>query len=133
MQLRGIDDAEVAAKVHDITLLKGEWFGREGAITLGDGSTAVPCVLGEGASAAFGADYGRDDSIWAIASSIGDTPMVVVGIMKSAGRTFDSETWATNARVSQDFGKKAFTTVVLRVSDDNQETVQRPPRSWPII
>ena len=51
--------------------------------------------------------------------------MVVVGIMKSAGRTFDSETWATNARVSKAFGKQAYTTVVMRVSDDNPETAQR--------
>src|SRR5262249_22134702 len=53
VQLRGIEDAEVALKVHDITLLKGDPFGSEGAVRLSDGSTAVPCALGEGAAAAF--------------------------------------------------------------------------------
>jgi ABC-type lipoprotein release transport system permease subunit len=125
VQLRGIDDAEAAAKVHDIKLLRGDWFGREGGIALADGSTAVPCVLGEGAAAAFGADHGRDKLDVGDRFKLGDTPMVVVGIMESAGRTFDSETWATNDRVSKDFGKKAFTTVVIRVSDDNKETAQR--------
>ena len=51
--------------------------------------------------------------------------MVVVGVMKSAGKTFDSETWATRQRVGQEFGKQAFTTVVIRVSDDNPDTIDR--------
>jgi ABC-type antimicrobial peptide transport system permease subunit len=43
--------------------------------------------------------------------------------MKSAGKTFDSETWIKGDRARKAFGKQAFTTVVLRVSDDNPETV----------
>lgn len=126
VQLRGIDDAQAASRVHQIDLHPGgEWFGTEGAVRLNDGTTAVPCVLGEGAAAAFGADYGRDRLVVGDRLKIGDTPMVVVGVMKSAGRTFDSETWATNARVSKAFGKQAFTTVVLRVSDENPETTAR--------
>jgi len=125
VQLRGLDDGEVGGKVHDITLAKGEWFGREGAISIADGGTAVPCVLGEGAASAFGADYGRKQLDIGDVFKIGDLDMVVVGIMKSAGRTFDSETWATNARVSKAFGKQAFTTIVLRVADENPETMQR--------
>ena len=123
VQLRGIEDAEVASRVHDIKLLKGEWFGREGAVTLGDGSKAVPCVVGEGAAAAFGADLGRDRLDVGDQFKLGDTGMVVVGIMQSAGKTFDSETWATNDRMAKAFGKQAFTTVVLRVNDDDPETV----------
>jgi putative ABC transport system permease protein len=125
VQLRGIQDADAASKVHDIPLLRGEWFGTEGAVRLADGTTAVPCVLGEGAAAAFGADYGRERLDVGDTFKLGDTPMVVVGIMKSAGRTFDSETWATNERVAKAFGKQSYTTVVMRVADDNQETAQR--------
>ncbi|HJZ92514.1 MAG TPA: ABC transporter permease [Gemmataceae bacterium] len=125
VQLRGIEDAEVALKVHDITLLKGDPFGSEGAVRLSDGSTAVPCALGEGAAAAFGADYGRERLDVGDTFMLGDTKMVVAGVMKSAGRTFDSETWATNARVSKAFGKQAFTTVVLRVSDDGKDSAQQ--------
>ena len=125
VQLRGLDDGEIGGKVHDIALAKGEWFGREGAVSIAGGATAVPCVLGEGAASAFGADYGRKQLDIGDVFKIGDLDMVVVGIMKSAGRTFDSETWATNARVSKAFGKQAFTTIVLRVADENPETAQR--------
>jgi putative ABC transport system permease protein len=126
VQLRGIQDAEVAALVHNIELQPGgEWFGSEGAVRLIDGTTAVPCVVGEGAAAAFGADVGRDRLEVGDRLKLGDTAMVVVGIMKSAGRTFDSETWATNARVSKAFGKQAYTTVVIRVNDDDPETAPK--------
>lgn len=123
VQLRGVEDAEVAGKVHDIALLKGEWFGREGAVDVGGGRSAVPSVLGEGAAAAFGADYGKDRLDVGDTFKLGNLDMVVVGIMKSAGKTFDSETWATQKRVGQEFGKQAFTTIVIRVSDDNPETI----------
>jgi putative ABC transport system permease protein len=125
VQLRGIEDAEVAGRVHDIELQPGgEWFGREGGVSVGDGQTATPCVLGEGAAAAFGADYGRDSLKVGDQFAIGNLDMVVSGIMKSAGKTFDSETWAPSARVGPEFGKKSYTTVVIRVSDDNPETIQ---------
>jgi putative ABC transport system permease protein len=123
VQLRGVEDAEVAAKVHDISLLKGEWFGREGVAESGKGQSAVPCVLGEGAAAAFGNDHGKDRLDVGDVFKLGNLDMVVVGVMRSAGKTFDSETWATRQRVGQEFGKQAFTTVVIRVSDDNPDTV----------
>lgn len=125
VQLRGVEDAEVAGKVHDIPLLSGDWFGREGGVESGKGQSVVPCVLGEGAAAAFGADYGKDRLNVGDVFKLGNLDMMVVGIMKSAGKTFDSETWATRQRVGQEFGKQQFTTVVLRVSDDNPETVER--------
>jgi putative ABC transport system permease protein len=125
VQLRGVDDAEVAGKVHDIALLKGEWFGREGAVDVGKGRSVVPCVLGDGAAAAFGADHGKDRLDVGDTFQLGNLDMVVVGVMKSAGKTFDSETWATRQRVGQEFGKQAFTTVVIRVSDDNPDKIDR--------
>jgi putative ABC transport system permease protein len=128
--LRGIDDAEVAGKVHDISLLKGEWFGREGSVVLANGATAVPCVLGEGAASAFGADYGKVRLDVGDVFKLGDLDVVVVGVMKSAGKTFDSETWATNARVSKAFGKQAYTTVVIRVSDENPETAPKSAETF---
>ena len=125
VQLRGIFDAEVAGRVHDIELQPGgEWFGQEGGVSVGSGQTATPCVLGEGAAAAFGADYGRDTLRVGDQFVIGNLDMIVVGIMKSAGKTFDSETWAPSGRVGPEFGKKSYTTVVIRVSDDKPETMQ---------
>ena len=35
VQLRGVVDAFVSAKVHNIELLEGEWFGREGGVSVG--------------------------------------------------------------------------------------------------
>src|SRR5262245_4668035 len=125
VQLRGVEDADIAGKVHDIPLLKGEWFGREGGVQVGKDETAVPCVLGEGAAAAFGSDYGRDKLEVGDRFRLGDLNMIVVGIMKSAGKTFDSETWAKKDRVGQAFGKQSYTTVVIKVSDDNPETANQ--------
>ncbi|HVK13778.1 MAG TPA: hypothetical protein VM597_33860, partial [Gemmataceae bacterium] len=88
VQLRGIEDGEVAGRVHDIELQPGgEWFGREGGVSVGGGQTATPCVLGEGAAAAFGADYGRDSLRVGDQFVIGNLDMIVVAIMKSAGKT----------------------------------------------
>jgi putative ABC transport system permease protein len=124
VQLRGIENAEIAGKVHDITLLEGEWFGDEGAVTLKTGGTAVPCVVGEGAAAAYGDDVGRGRLKTGDTFKLGDLDMYVSGVMKSAGKTFDSETWAKQNRIGQVFGKQAFTTIVLRVSDENPDTMQ---------
>src|SRR5262249_59287679 len=82
VQLRGVEDAEVAGKVHDIALLKGEWFGREGAVESGKGQSVVPCVLGEGASAAFGADYGKDKLDVGDAVELGNLDMVGGGVVE---------------------------------------------------
>ncbi|WP_020472258.1 ABC transporter permease [Zavarzinella formosa] len=124
VQLRGLEDAIVAGKVHNIELLKGEWFGREGSMALPDGSTGTPCVVGEGAAAAFADDYGREKMDVGDTFLLGDLKMVIVGIMKSAGSTFGSETWATNARMSKQFGKQSYTSVVMRIDDDKDESAQ---------
>lgn len=124
VQLRGIDDAVVAGKVHNLELLKGEWFGREGSKSLSDGTSATPCVLGQGAADAFAEDYGLDKIDIDSTFMLGGLKMVVVGITKSAGSTFDSEVWATNARVSKEFGKQSFTSVVIRVADDTDDSAQ---------
>src|SRR5262249_55094462 len=42
---------------------------------------------------------------------------VVVGILRSAGSTFDSEVWAKRELAGDMFGKKGYTTVVLRSPD----------------
>jgi hypothetical protein len=43
---------------------------------------------------------------------------VVVGIMDSAGSTFDSELWAKQSLVAPIFGKDTFTSLVVRTRDD---------------
>ena len=124
VQLRGLDDGQIAGKVHNIELLRGDWFGREGSKDLGNGETGVPCVVGEGAAAAFADDYGVEKMDLGSTFMLGDLKMVIVGIMKSAGSTFGSETWATNQRLSKQFGKQSFTSVAMRIEDDKDESAQ---------
>ncbi len=124
VQLRGLEDAAVAGKVHNIELLAGKWFGREGSVALDDRTTAVPCVVGEGAAEAWADDYGRPAMGVGDTFKLGDLTMVIVGVMKSAGSTFGSETWATNERVAKQFGKASYTSVVIRTDDDTDKAAQ---------
>ncbi len=43
---------------------------------------------------------------------------VVVGVMDSAGSTFDSELWGKQSLIAPLFGKDTFTSMVLRTADD---------------
>ena len=124
VQLRGVVDSQISGKVHNIELLEGEWFGREGAVDVGGGQTACPAVLGEGAASKFAEDLGRPKLKVGDQFMLGDLPMVVSGIMKSAGSTFGSEVWATWKRVADAFNKTQYTTVVLRVNDDTETSAK---------
>ncbi len=124
VQLRGVADSYIAAKVHNVELLEGDWFGREGGVDVGGGKTACPAILGEGAAAKFAEDLGRRKLKTGDQFKLGDLDMVVSGIMKSEGTTFGSEVWATWKRVSDAFNKDQYTTVVLRVNDDSEESAR---------
>jgi ABC-type lipoprotein release transport system permease subunit len=124
VQLRGIEDAQVAARVHNISLLEGDWFGDTGAEVLPEGGTACPVVIGEGVAATLGADVGKPRLKPGDTFTLGDLKMVVKGVMKSEGSTFGSEVWAYHSRVATQFGKAGYTTVVLRVDDDSAERAE---------
>jgi putative ABC transport system permease protein len=121
VQLRGIEDAFVAAKVHNIVLLEGEWFGREGSVAVNRErtKTATPAVLGEGAASKFAQDMGLAKLRAGDQFKMVDEDMVVSGIMKSEGSTFGSEVWVTWDWASKHFNKDQYTTIVLRVTDDS--------------
>ncbi|MCE9530037.1 MAG: ABC transporter permease [Planctomycetes bacterium] len=120
VQLRGIDDWSIAEKVHNIKLLMGEGFGREGAVDVGNNKTACPAVLGEGAASKFAEDLGKPSLAVGDLFKLADRDMIVAGIMKSEGSTYGSEVWVTWAWASKYFNKEQFTTIVLRVSDDSE-------------
>jgi putative ABC transport system permease protein len=124
VQLRGIEDAFVAAKVHNIVLLDGgDWFGRQGAVAVGSREaqeTAAPAVLGEGAAAKFAEDMHVPRLRVGDRFKLVDEDMVVSGIMKSEGSTFGSEVWVTWDWASKHFNKDQYTTIVLRASDDSE-------------
>jgi putative ABC transport system permease protein len=124
VQLRGMADSYIAAKVHNVELLEGDWFGREGGVDVGGGKIACPAILGEGAAAKFAEDLGKSKLKVGDQFKLGDLDMVVSGIMKSEGSTFGSEVWATWKRVADAFNKTQYTTVVLRVNDDSEESAR---------
>lgn len=132
LQVRGIEDAEISAEVHDVALYDGgRWFSSAGVEASQEDATKsrIQVVLGEGIARELArdpvnrvrpgiAERGRLD--------VGDTfslaneDWIVVGIMKSGGRTFDSEVWAKRTLVGPRFGKPSYSSLLLRA--DSVET-----------
>jgi cell division protein FtsX len=132
VQIRGLDDPIMAGRVHGLGLVAGEWFGKAGVTTLpteakgGRNETAIQAVLGQGVARELGKDQGKEQlelgDVFALgpnqdAKDIRVQKWVVVGILGSAGSTFDSEIWAKRTNVGVMFGKDNYTTVVLRTKD----------------
>jgi len=133
LQIRGVDNPEISARVHGLELLPGgAWFGtgvRDLPQAGGDASppqSAIEVVLGEGIARELGRDRDRQQ----LASArhpqrldVGDTfelnarQWLVVGVMNSAGSTFDSEVWGKRALLGPMFGKETYTSLVLRTAD----------------
>jgi putative ABC transport system permease protein len=126
LQVRGIEDPRMASAVHGIQLQPGgAWFSEAGVRQSRAGETATPmieAVIGEGVARELAGD--RDPRGRAAAGSrdrlgVGDTFLVrdrtwiVVGILNSAGLTFNSEIWAKRSLMSGLFGKDSCTTLVL--------------------
>jgi len=133
LQLRGLDDPLVAARVHEVRLLPGgQWFSEAGAEDLraaggsSAGTTAVQAVLGEGVARELARDRSPDQLAGARNPQrldVGDTfilgerPWVVVGVMDSANSTFGSEVWGKRSLIGPLFGKDAVTSLVLSARD----------------
>ena len=134
LQIRGIEDAEVAAAVHRLSLYPGgRWFSAAGVRELPADADAkagrrpaIEVVLGEG----IAREMGRYRSAAQLAAArnpvrldVGDRfeldqrVWLVVGVMQSAGSTFDSEVWAKGGLLGPMFGKETYTSVVVRAED----------------
>ncbi|QVL34364.1 ABC transporter permease [Telmatocola sphagniphila] len=124
LPVRAIQDAWVAAKVHNMELIDGEWFDDKPQLSADGKTTLTPCVMGEAAARKFGEDVGKPIMKIGDTVKLGELNMVVVGIMKSEGTTFGSEVWTRWERATQAYNKKTFTTVVLRVEDDKPESAE---------
>jgi putative ABC transport system permease protein len=119
VQLRGIDDPLIAAKVHAITLRAGEWFSQGGVRTLPDATTAYEVVLGDGVARTFGADRGKDSLEPGDVLQIGPRTWYVTGVMDPQGSTFGSEIWAKDNYVGETFGRvNAYSTFVVRTANE---------------
>lgn len=122
VQVRSIEDPEVAAAVHDVDLYPGgRWFSGSGV----DARSRIECVLGEGVAGVLGEDAGKKRLEPGDEFVLGDEKTmrwVVTGVMKSEGKTFGSEVWVRRInRITKPFGKENYTTLVLRTEQDTIE------------
>lgn len=133
LQLRGIDDPEISARIHSLSLYDGgQWFSPAGVRPLSgsaggdDTAPAIEVVLGEGIARELSRDRPTESAPAARNGqrlevgdvfSLGGRNWLVAGVMKSAGSTFDSEVWAKRSIIGPMFGKETYTSLVLRATD----------------
>jgi len=132
LQVRGIDDPEISAEVHDIELYEGgEWFSPAGVEASQDdpAKSRIQVVLGEGIARELARDpvnQQRPEIAQRGRLDVGDTyslaneDWIVVGIMQSGGRTFDSEVWAKRTLVGPRFGKPSYSSLLVRAESPTE-------------
>jgi putative ABC transport system permease protein len=113
VQVRGVKNPRLAARVHDIELLEGKWFAETGEHEV---------VLGEGIAGVLGEDMGRGPlhrgDEFELGPFQGVKKLRVAGIMRSAGSTFNSEVWARDTVIQSALGRSnSYTTIVARTKD----------------
>lgn len=122
VQVRGIVDPNVAASVHDLTLLQGRWFSPAGVLTPAGAQAGerdqVESVLGAGVARELGKTAGKESLEPGDTFALADRTWVVVGIMNSDGTTFGSEVWAKQNLVAKLFNKNGYNSVVARIAGD---------------
>ena len=125
VQIRGIDEPSLTGAVHGLHLHDGSaWFSPAGVQPLDwtDASGAknsdevIQAVLGEGIAREFGKDVGKPTLDIGDVFELGPRKWIVVGLLHSAGSTFDSEVWAKRQLVGPMFGKENYTTLVMRTA-----------------
>jgi putative ABC transport system permease protein len=142
-QVRGLDDSEIAGRVHGLKLYPGgDWISSAGVreATAAPTPTAgadskeakapatsaalIEAVVGEGVARVLASDRpsASSTSLARERLDVGDTfPLggriwVIVGVLQSAGSTFDSEIWTKRSIVGPMFGKESCTSVVVRTA-----------------
>jgi ABC-type antimicrobial peptide transport system permease subunit len=122
VQVRGVEDPVVSGTIHELPLHDGgRWFDPGAGVQAGadgDGEQLVQAVLGEGMAREMGHDFGKPTMAVGDVFELGPRRWVVVGVMKSAGKTFDSEVWAKRKLVGEMLRKDTRSTAVIRVRDD---------------
>jgi putative ABC transport system permease protein len=116
-QMRGIEDAQLASLVHDISLMdiggqKSRWFAPTGEKEI---------ILGNGVAKAWGRDYGKETLIPGDTVDIGEWTWKVVGVMSPASSAFGSEIWVRDTIVQENFGRaNSYTSFVVQVKDPSR-------------
>ena len=121
VQVRGVEDPAVSGMVHGLTLHDGGTWFEEGAgvqaVEGGGSEQYVQGVLGEGLARVLGRDVGKPMLAPGDTFALGPRNWVVVGVMKSGGKTFDSEVWAKRKVVGEMLRKDTRSTAVIRVAE----------------
>jgi predicted lysophospholipase L1 biosynthesis ABC-type transport system permease subunit len=121
VQVRGLEDPVVSGLIHELPLHDGgRWFDPGAGVQAADGGSEqlVQAVLGEGLAREMGHDFGKPTMAVGDTFELGPRRWIVAGVMKSAGKTFDSEVWAKRKLVGEMLRKDTRTTAVIRVRDD---------------
>jgi ABC-type lipoprotein release transport system permease subunit len=121
VQVRGVEEPALSGLIHELELHDGgRWFD-EGAgvqsVRGGGKEQYVQGVLGEGLAREMGHDFGKSTLAVDDTFELGPRKWVVVGILKSGGKTFDSEVWAKRKVVGEMLRKDTRSTAVVRVAD----------------
>jgi ABC-type antimicrobial peptide transport system permease subunit len=146
LQIRGVEDPDIAAQVHELELLPGgQWLSVGGVQEVSvpseprtsvsgstqpltavrgsdrrgsDASNVIEAVLGEAIAQGLGADRGQESLQAGDTFELGPRRWLVVGIMRAPGSAFGSEIWAKRSIVGETFGKQnLYTSLVLRAGD----------------
>jgi hypothetical protein len=137
LQIRGVEEPDISAKVHGLVLVAGTWFSQAGARypaipdSTGGGASSrgmVEAVMGEGLAREMGKDRGKESLEIGDVLTIGPREWILVGIMQGAESTFGSEIWARAQQVGEVFNKRnRYTSIVLRAEspDGAKELAER--------
>lgn len=130
LQLRAFLNVQVGSAVHNITLEPGgRWFtpnSVEAGAKGPDGLEYLQCCIGEGAAATLGEDAGKKRLVVGDTFELGERWWKVIGVMNTRGTTYGSEIWTgIENPIVREAGKgDKFTTIVLRMADDSDESAR---------
>lgn len=129
LQVRGVDDPAMSAKVHGLKLMPGgEVFSDAGVREMNSkGDTAIETILGSAIARELGND--RTEEMLATAKrkdrldvgdtfKIGERDWYVTGVFESSGTVYDAEVWTRQSQVGPLFGKSNYTTFCVRAKPD---------------
>lgn len=121
VQLRGMNDMEIAAAIHDVKLASGDWPNPAGVRKLDNGETALEIVVGSGVARTFGNDLGKPVLEPGDTVILGPRKWVVAGVMEEGVNSFGSEIWTRDRHVQENFGRaNSYCSYVVRTSDQEK-------------